>query len=198
VTTSKGEQRQGNIYIKGDKLRREFVNPNGTTIFIVPAEGKIMWMVEPQVQAYRELPFDKDAMPETFTSPQEGGDSKLVGAETLNGYETDKYETSVKTPTGPRQGTVWFAKKLGVPIKIETADKLFLQEYKGIKEGGVDDALFAVPSGYRKKDMPAGALKKEVNNGPGGEASHVPQIIPSREDPSLCTNTLRPARPWTL
>ena len=93
-------------------------------------------------------------------SPRKGAEDKLVGTETLNGYATDKYQTSIRTPTGTRSGTMWLAKKLGVPIKIETDDKLFVQEYKDIKEGGVDDALFAMPSGYRKNDLPPGVPKK--------------------------------------
>jgi outer membrane lipoprotein-sorting protein len=160
VTNSAGEERRSKIYINGDKIRREFANPGGNTIFIVPGDKAIMWMLEPEIQVYRELPFDKDASPKSLNLPKEGGESKLVGTETLNGYVTDKYETSIKTPTGTRMGTMWISKKLGVPLKIETADKLFVQEYKDIKEGGVDDALFAIPSGYRKKDMPPGIPKK--------------------------------------
>ena len=83
-----------------------------------------------------------------------------MGTETLNGYLTDKYETSIRTPTGSRSGTIWIAKKLGVPIRIETADKLFLQEYKDIKEGGVDDALFAIALRVPEKDMPPGRPQK--------------------------------------
>jgi outer membrane lipoprotein-sorting protein len=160
VTRSGSEERQSKIYIKGDKIRREFVNPAGTTIFIVPGDKNIMWMLDTETRAYTELPFDKDASPKALNLPKEGGGSKLVGTETLNGYATDKYQTSLKTPTGTRTGTMWLAKKLGVPLKIETDDKLFFQEYKDIKEGGVDDALFAMPSGYRKNDLPPGVPKK--------------------------------------
>ena len=46
VTKSGGEERQSKIYIKGDKIRREFANPGGTTIFIVPGDQKIMWMLD--------------------------------------------------------------------------------------------------------------------------------------------------------
>lgn len=151
VTISGGQERQGKIYIKGDKIRREFNNPSYTTIFIVPGDQKIMWMFEPRVQTYKEMPFDKDALPDKLNLPKEGGGSKLVGTETLLGYATEKYETAVKTPTGTRPGAIWIAPKLGVPIKIETADKLFVQEYKDIKESGVDDALFKLPAGYHKK-----------------------------------------------
>jgi outer membrane lipoprotein-sorting protein len=160
VAKSGGEERQSKIYIKGDKIRREYITPGGNTAFIVPGDKAIMWMVEPEIQAYTELPFDKDALPKKLDPDREGSQSKLVGTETLHGYATDKYETLVKTPTGTRRGTMWISKKLGVPLKIETADKLYVQEYKDIKEGGVDDSLFAEPSGYRKKDPPPGQTKK--------------------------------------
>lgn len=160
VTTSGGQQRQGKIYVKGEKIRREFSNPAGTTIFIIPGDKKIMWMLDPLTRSYQEMPFDKDASLKNLHLPKDGGGSKLVGTETLSGYATEKYETAVKTPTGTRRGTIWIAKKLGVPIRIETADKLFVQEYKEIKEGGVDDALFALPAGYQQKATQPGMPKK--------------------------------------
>ena len=156
VTTLRGEARQGKIYIKGDKVRREFAQSRGTAIVVLQGDKKIMWMLEPQTQSYLEMPFDKEAFAKTLNQPQEGEGKKLVGTETLNGYVTDKYETAVKTATGTLRGTMWIAKKLGVPIRIETADNSFVQEYKDIKEGGVDDALFEMPAGYQKKSMPPG------------------------------------------
>jgi outer membrane lipoprotein-sorting protein len=159
VTTLRGEARQGKIYIKGDKVRREFPQAGGTVIVILQGDKKIMWMLEPQTQNYLELPFDKEAFAKTLNQPKEGEGKKLVGTETLNGYATDKYETAVKTGTGTLRGTMWIAKKLGVPIRIETADKSFVEEYKDIKEGGVDDALFEIPAGYQKKGMYPGMPK---------------------------------------
>ncbi|HEY9073983.1 MAG TPA: hypothetical protein VIN67_07595, partial [Desulfobaccales bacterium] len=146
-------------YVKGDKIRREYTNPAGTTIFIIPGDQPIMWMFEPQIPTYTELPYDKAAFSKKLNLTKEGGGSKLVGTETLHGYVTDKYETAVKTPTGTRPGTIWISKKLGVPIRIETADKLFVQEYKDIKEGRLDDVLFELPSGYQKKAMRPGMPK---------------------------------------
>ena len=159
VTTLRGETRQGKIYLKGDKVRREFAQSGGTAIVVLQGDKKIMWMLEPQTQSYLEMPFDQEAFAKTLNQPQEGEGKKLVGAETLNGYVTDKYETAVTTATGTLRSTMWIAKKLGVPIRIETADKSFVQEYKDIKEGGVDDALFEMPAGYRKKAMPPGMPK---------------------------------------
>jgi outer membrane lipoprotein-sorting protein len=160
VTTIGGEKLQGKIYVKGDKMRREYSNPSGITIFIVPGDQDVMWMLDPKVHTYRELPFDKDAAAKDQQQPKFGRGSKLVGSETLHGFATDKYKALVNTPTGTRPGSIWFSKKLGGPIRIETDDKSFVQEYKDIKEGGVDDALFAIPPGYQKKATPPGAPKK--------------------------------------
>jgi outer membrane lipoprotein-sorting protein len=62
----------------------------------------------------------------------------------------------VKTNGGTHRGTMWVAQKLGMPIKIVSADHSFTQEYRDIKEGGVDDAVFEIPPGYKKMTMPAG------------------------------------------
>ena len=73
VTRSGGEERQSKIYVKGDKIRREYCNPGDTTIFIVPGDENIMWMLEPKIQAYRELPFDKDAFSKSLNQPKGKG-----------------------------------------------------------------------------------------------------------------------------
>ena len=72
-----------------------------------------MWMLDTETRACRELPFDKGPPVKALNLPKEGGESKLVGTETLNGYDTDKYETAIRTPTGSRSGTIWIAKKAG-------------------------------------------------------------------------------------
>ncbi len=133
----------------------------GTSVFIVPGDKKIMWMLDTETRAYSELPFDKDASPKALNLPKEGGGSKLVGTETLNGYATDKYQTSIRTPTGTRSGTMWLAKKLGVPLKIETDDKLFVQEYKDIKEAGwMTPSLPCLPATGKTNCPPADLINK--------------------------------------
>ena len=43
-----------------------------------------------------------------------------------------------------------------MPIKIVSEDKAFIQEYRDIKEGRVDDSVFEIPPGYQKMTMPEG------------------------------------------
>ncbi len=150
VTKGNDTDRQDKIYVKGDNMRREVTTPEGTMISIIRGDKKIMWMLMPKRKVYREIPFDKEAMSKTMNLPEDKVSKKKVGSETINGYDTDKYETMVKTGLEEIKGTMWVAKKLGYPIRLQSADKTFSQEYKDIKEGGVDDALFEIPPDYQK------------------------------------------------
>lgn len=150
---------QGKIYIKGDKARLESSTPLGPVISILRLDKKAMWMLMPGQKTYMEIPIDKEAFAKVLNIPAVEASQKLPGTETINGYDTEKYETTVKTDGQEMKSTMWVSKNLGVPLKIETANKSFIQEYKDIKEGGVDDTLFELPAGYKKMTMPAGLPK---------------------------------------
>lgn len=160
VTKTHGREIQGKVYVKGDKERREFSSPMGAHVTILRRDKKVMWNLMPGQKSYMELPISQEAMGKALNVPEEGVTKKLLGTETLNGSETEKYErTTVKADGRERKTIVWISKKLGVPIRVESADKSFTIDYKDIKEGGVDDALFEVPAGYQKMNMPAGMPK---------------------------------------
>jgi len=156
VTASHGQERQGKIYVKGDKIRRDFATPNGNMVSIVRGDKKVMWMLMAGQQAYMERPFDKETMGRDLQPPKDEAGMKKVGTETVNGYTTDKYETWVKMNGGQLRGNMWVAQKLGMPIKIVSQDQSFSQEYREINEGGVDDAVFEIPPGYQKMSLPPG------------------------------------------
>jgi outer membrane lipoprotein-sorting protein len=52
--------------------------------------------------------------------------------------------------------TQWIARELNYPIKIlyEGQQGKMTMEYKNIKQGGLSDTLFSVPSDYQKMSMP--------------------------------------------
>jgi outer membrane lipoprotein-sorting protein len=150
---------QGKIYIKGDRARLESSTPLGSVISILRLDKKAMWMLMAGQKTYMEMPLDKEAYAKALNIPTDEASMKHLGTETINGFDTDKYETHVKTGGQEMKTTMWISKKLGVPLKIESANKSFIQEYKDIKEGGVDDALFELPAGYKKMTMPAGLPK---------------------------------------
>ena len=163
VTKVAGREIQGKIFVKGEKQRMEASTPKGATVTILRRDKKVMWMMMPGQKSYMETPLDQKnqkTMAAALTVPQEGVTKKLLGTETLNGYEAEKYEfTTVKADGRERKTIIWISKKLGAPLRIESADKSFTIDYKDIKEGGVDDALFEVPAGYQKMNMPAGRPK---------------------------------------
>lgn len=87
-------------------------------------------------------------------SPKDKPNMKLVGTETINGYECDKYETTVSHKGKTTKHYAWISKKLGMPIKMTSADGSFSMEYQDIKPGKLSDSLFEPPKGYRKMKMP--------------------------------------------
>jgi outer membrane lipoprotein-sorting protein len=153
VSKGADNEKQGKIYVKGDKVRREFSTSGGTSTVILRLDKKVIWMLMPGQKVYLDMPFDKEEFAKAMNLHEDQVSKKPLGTEKLHGYDTEKYESSIKTEAGELRSTIWFSKQLGVPLRIESADKSFRQDYQEIKEGGVDDALFEIPAGYQK--MPA-------------------------------------------
>src|SRR5208337_626422 len=151
-----GHEMQGKIYVKGEKARLETSTPLGVTVSILRLDKKVMWILLPGKKAYLEMPFDREAFAQALNIPTDEAGLRLLGRETLNGYDTEKYETSVQAGARQIRGTLWISKRLGVPLRIETADHSFSQEYRDIREGRVDDAIFEIPTGLQKLNLPAG------------------------------------------
>jgi outer membrane lipoprotein-sorting protein len=157
INRMESQETQGKIYMKGEKMRREFADGEQVGIVIVRPDKKVMWMLMPAQKTVMEMPFSKGSLEKMMGMPKDQKvEKKLLGTETVNGYETEKYETTVKGPGKPIKHHVWESKKLGVPIKMVSLDGKFSMIYQNIKEGGVPDTLFEIPPGYEKMTMPAG------------------------------------------
>ncbi len=161
VSRLDNRETRGQIAVKGDRLRREFPSANGATIVIGRRDRRVIWMVMPAQKRYLEMPFTQETYEKMAQVSKDVAKMKLLGTETVNGYATEKYETSLKTNGSAHQSLMWVSKQLGMPIKIVSLDGSFSQEYQDIKEGGVPDSLFEEPQGYQKVTVPAGA--------PGGQ-----------------------------
>lgn len=155
VTKVGNHELQGKLYVKGDKARMEGNTSMGPSVSILRLDQRVMWILLPGQKTYMEMPIDKAAFDQALKLPENQVTKKLLGTETLHGYETEKYETVVNVGGRQVKSIMWIAKKLGIPVRIESADKSFSQDYD-IQEGRVDDALFEMPAGYRKMAMPAG------------------------------------------
>jgi len=87
-------------------------------------------------------------------SKQEKAKMKKIGTETVNGYECDKFETTIGPKGKSQKQFIWIAQKLGIPIKMSTEDGSVSSEFKDIKHEKLEDSLFEPPPGYGKRQMP--------------------------------------------
>jgi outer membrane lipoprotein-sorting protein len=157
VTHMNSQETKGKVYVSGQKMRREFSTPEGTNITIARPDKKVMWVFMPGQKMYMEMQFRPSQMEKAMKMPKDQkGEMKLLGKETVNGYETEKFETTFKHKGAPVKQYIWVSKKLGVPVKVTSQDGSFSMEYLDIKEGNVPASLFEVPKGYRKMRMPPG------------------------------------------
>lgn len=158
VTEMHGKDIPGKIYLKGNKVRNETMVEGQTHVMIVRPDKKVVWMLMPRQKAYMEMPITDESQHQMMTmTGKDKPDMKLVGTETINGFECDKYETTVSHQGQSTKHYAWVAKKLGIPIKMTSADGSVAMEYQDIKPGPVADSLFEPPPGYRKMKMPVPA-----------------------------------------
>jgi len=164
VATQGGSTITGKFYVKGTKARQELVVAGAKTVMILLSDKKVAWFINPDKKTYLEIRGNVPdlAMLAEPKVPANVGTRKLVGKEKVNGYLCDKYALVFKDK---RQGTVyqWVSPKLKVPLKTEqrVGGKSSVMELKNVKEGKVPSALFQVPAGYKKLEMPG------VRGGPG-------------------------------
>jgi len=177
INRMESRETQGKIYMKGEKMRRDFAPGEQVGITIVRPDKNVMWLLMPARKSFMEMPFTKASVEQMLgMSKEHQADMKLLGPETVNGYETEKYEATVRAGSQAVKSFVWVSKKFGVPIKMVSQDGKFSMEYRDIKEGGVTDSVFEVPPGYQKMTKPQGAPPRGAP--PQGMP---PQRAPQRE-----------------
>jgi hypothetical protein len=120
----------------------------GVTKVVMPAEQMYIEMSSTGMQSMSNDVF------QSIEKQKEQYETNLVGTETVNGYECEKYEVMID---GSVVSTFWQSPDVEYPIKVVSgADGKMVMELKNIEEGDVDDAMFQIPDGYTKMDMPGG------------------------------------------
>jgi outer membrane lipoprotein-sorting protein len=152
----------GKVWVKDQKMRQEFSGQTGKMITIMDLDQGFQWVLMPESKTYMKTKIEtkgKSFRPENFIAMQKGpmeAQVKVVGTETVNGYNCDKY---LITFQNKQMGTMtqWFAKKLNYPIKMIHKSAMLgevVTELDNIKKGGVKDALFKIPSVYKEMQIP--------------------------------------------
>ena len=172
VSHREGEQEKApaKIYVTRNKMRIESTGRNGQAAAVLidfAAQTTDMLMIAQSM--YMEFPAGKGPGAQrfgTFFRPTDvenaceewqklatnrGGECHKVGNETVNGRSTVKY--AAKSSDGD-SSTVWLDPRIAFPVKWE--GKNGGGELQNIQAGSLSSALFEVPAGYRKMEMPAG------------------------------------------
>jgi len=151
VLRKQGQDVLGRIFVKGGKMRQEFLDDRGHTITIVRRDKRRVWVILPFENTYVEMPLGIHLPGQFLQIPPEAISKRQVCTEEMGGYQVDRVEVTLRGgPLGTTRQTFWVAPKLGLPIKTVTADRQYSVEYRDIQEKKLEDRLFEVPPGYRK------------------------------------------------
>ena len=161
---TKGEEAfNGKIYFAGGKIRTDMNTEGQEMRHITDVNAQRAYTIMVGQNMYMEHDL-KSANPMTARGPRTPELRKLdlnnpcagteysckrVGAESVNGRSTVKWEFSLK---GKHEMFMWVDQKIPMAIRTLLADGSQI-DLLNLKEGRQDPTLFQIPSGYQKLDM---------------------------------------------
>ena len=154
VSKSAGQTITTQIYMKPDKFRTDTKMAGMSTI--VRKDLNKVWTIITSQKMYMETQGMADAPSTQTVEDKVKGEvsRKKVGSETINGHPSTKYEITTEADGKTMQIHQWWATDISFPVKTAAVDGSWSMEYKDIKIGDQPDALFEVPSGYKKMTLP--------------------------------------------
>ena len=150
IVTAHGNQTmQGKIFVSGEKMRFETAG----MATITRMDRKVVWLLMPSEKMYMEQAFRPENVVPSSEPTAGEVERTLLGTETVNGAVADKYRITVQTDGKRHTFLQWLAKDSLLPVKTAAEDGSWWQEYRNIKLGEPDPALFELPDGYKKFSM---------------------------------------------
>ena len=160
VNTMEDGTFEGKMYISNDKIRMEMSD----TISIVRMDKQLTWVIMPGQNMYMEQQID----PKTVTGASEHMPGELertlLGDDTVDGRAAAKYRVVYTSANGTETVLQWIDKEYTIPVKTAAENGDWSTEYKNIKVGPQDEALFEVPAGCNKFSMPDIPNMQEMMN----------------------------------
>jgi Domain of unknown function (DUF4412) len=150
---------KGKVYIAPSKERREMNAGADKMINIMRHDKKITWMLMPEDKMYMEMKQTAASQSKDDLSAYKI-EQTTVGKETMNGVETTKSKIIMTGKDGSKMGGFMWMSKENIMVKMDAVsiDKgeknRFKTELTNIKIGKQDPALFEIPPGFEKMDMP--------------------------------------------
>ena len=145
------------ILVKEDKMRIE--NADGSIMIL---QNNVDYLLNPEDNTCFEIAYGEDSTPDNMLTLEqlkkelvEVAAVKELGTETINGYQSQKYEI-VFHDKSLGTGIHWYTKEIDIPIKTVSKSSFgeYITEYQNIKEENISDSLFEVPADYEILAMP--------------------------------------------
>ncbi len=161
------------IYVKDTRYRMEEKDDGQPIIIIVDQDAGVTRILVPMEKKYKEMKTSDvgslmndpiQAAKFSATTYQQ----KSLGIESISGFACDKSSLYHEEQLLMTQ---WVSKKLMFHLKIVThGSGGRTMEFKNIKEGPVDDALFQVPAGFTKIEEPKEVVPSGITTSMKGTA----------------------------
>lgn len=151
------------LYVGDGQMRTEMGEGEQRRITIVNQQRNTAWMLNPSRQQYVELKGPAQAnVPSRPPLPGEAGSPcgkqtdltcVKVGAEKVNGRNTEKWQIVMSQGDQKLRSVVWVDRGLGMPVREELPGG-YVRELRDIQEGPQDPSLFEVPNDYERIELP--------------------------------------------
>jgi len=153
IVTTKSQKIISKVNFSTDKWRIETQVSGRTSISIMRADKKVMWMLMPEQKMYVETKMtEKQTLGKTEKMAGEVS-RKKVGREKINGITCDKYLITYMANDKKESVYQWISGDK-IPMKTAAIDGSWSSEYTDLKKGKQVSALFEIPAGYKKMDIP--------------------------------------------
>lgn len=159
VTKAGGRVSSGKIYMSGNKWRMDVSAYGQKATTIVRQDKKVVYILMPAQKMYMEQKFSEDYARGMGDMTKGVGvmgkvEHQKVGSENVGGIMCDKYKITQDIGGQKTVMYQWIAKNYLFPIKSAAADGSWSTEFRNFKPGKQPAALFELPAGYKKFQMP--------------------------------------------
>jgi hypothetical protein len=153
VSSAHGRTTTSKVFAKDQKFRME--PKDALTYSIVRGDKQVVWMVMSEQKSYMEMKTDPGRQLKVEEKVRGEVSRKVIGAETIDGHPTQKYEVTYTEGGKTDKMYQWMATDIKFPIKMAAVDGSWTMEYKNVKMGTQPASLFEVPSDYKKMETPS-------------------------------------------
>lgn len=150
------------FYLKGRRVCTEVSTATGRARVILDVVKRSAVLVFPEQRGYAEIPVSGAGAMFLRTDDdfaRIGARRELLGTEKMGLYPCRKYRITFREKESGII-TQWYSEDLHCPLRteIQGPSGSIVQDLMDIKEGPVDDRIFAIPEGFKKVPMPPSAV----------------------------------------